>query len=66
MHLVAAAATGHVVEYLGLAEVVLHHVFIDFPVVAEGVLTLPEKPGLGFSLNRDNIATHAVDQIIIK
>jgi L-alanine-DL-glutamate epimerase-like enolase superfamily enzyme len=66
MHLVAAAATGYVVEYLGLAEVVLNHVFVDFPVVVEGVLTLPQKPGLGLSLNWDNIATNAVDQIVIE
>jgi L-alanine-DL-glutamate epimerase-like enolase superfamily enzyme len=66
MHLVAAAGTGHMVEYLGLAEVVLDQVFIDFPRVAEGHLSLPEKPGLGLTVNRESVANHKVAETIIQ
>lgn len=66
MHLVAAAVTGHVVEYLGLQEVILHQVFTDFPRVTEGHLTLPEKPGLGLMVNADGVAAYARDTMIIK
>lgn len=56
MHLHAGLADGSLVEYHSVAVDVCKLVFDDLPVPSEGVLTLPDRPGLGFKPNRDRLA----------
>jgi L-alanine-DL-glutamate epimerase-like enolase superfamily enzyme len=56
MHLHAGLANGSLVEYHSVAVDCCKLVFDDLPVPANGVLALPERPGLGFEPNRDRVA----------
>jgi L-alanine-DL-glutamate epimerase-like enolase superfamily enzyme len=56
MHLHAGLANGSLVEYHSVAVDCCKLVFDDLPVPQDGVLALPEKPGLGFAPNRDRVA----------
>ena len=60
MHLHAGLASGSLVEYHSVAVDCCSLVFDDLPVPADGVLTLPEKPGLGFKPNRERVAELAL------
>lgn len=53
MHLVSAAANGAFLERLFLFEDITAMVFKDAPVPEEGILTIPDKPGLGLELNSE-------------
>lgn len=55
MHLHAGLANGSLVEYHSLAVDACRDVFVDLPEPVNGVLTLPDAPGLGFGLNRANV-----------
>jgi len=56
MHLHAGLANGSLVEYHSVAVECCRQVFDGLPVPANGVLALPEAPGLGFTPNRERIA----------
>jgi len=56
MHLHAGLANGSLVEYHSVAVECCKQVFDDLPEPEGGMLTLPERPGLGFSPNRERIA----------
>ncbi|VWX56534.1 Mandelate racemase [Burkholderiales bacterium 8X] len=56
MHLHAGLANGSLVEYHSVAVDCCKLVFDDLPVPSNGVLALPEAPGLGFAPNRDRVA----------
>ncbi|MDB5860819.1 MAG: mandelate racemase, partial [Ramlibacter sp.] len=56
MHLHAGLANGSLVEYHSVAVEVCKQVFDGLPEPTQGVLTLPEAPGLGFRPNRERIA----------
>lgn len=56
MHLHAGLANGSLVEYHSVAVDCCRLVFDDLPVPANGVLALPERPGLGFAPNRERVA----------
>ena len=56
MHLHAGLANGTLVEYHSVAVDCCRLVFDDLPEPAQGVLALPETPGLGFRPNRERIA----------
>jgi L-rhamnonate dehydratase len=56
MHLHAGLANGTLVEYHSVAVECCKLVFDDLPEPSNGVLTLPETPGLGFKPNRERIA----------
>ena len=56
MHLHAGLANGSLVEYHSLAVECCKLVFDGLPEPQNGVLRLPEVPGLGFTPNRDRIA----------
>jgi L-rhamnonate dehydratase len=56
MHLHAGLANGSLVEYHSVAVDCCKLVFDDLPVPANGVLALPELPGLGFEPNRERVA----------
>ncbi len=55
MHLHAGLANGGLVEYHSVAVDCCTLVFDDLPVPEQGVLTLPEQPGLGFKPSRSRI-----------
>ena len=56
MHLHAGLANGSLVEYHAVAVECCKLVFDGLPEPQNGVLTLPELPGLGFAPNRERIA----------
>jgi L-alanine-DL-glutamate epimerase-like enolase superfamily enzyme len=56
MHLHAGLANGSLVEYHSVAVECCKQVFDDLPEPSDGVLTLPETPGLGFKPNRRRVA----------
>lgn len=56
MHLHAGLANGTLVEYHSVAVECCKLVFDDLPEPSNGVLTLPDTPGLGFKPNRERIA----------
>jgi L-alanine-DL-glutamate epimerase-like enolase superfamily enzyme len=56
MHLHAGLANGSLVEYHSVAVEVCKQVFDGLPEPTQGVLALPETPGLGFKPNRERIA----------
>jgi L-alanine-DL-glutamate epimerase-like enolase superfamily enzyme len=56
MHLHAGLANGSLVEYHSVAVEVCKQVFDDLPEPSQGMLALPEAPGLGFRPNRERIA----------
>ena len=56
MHLHAGLANGSLVEYHSVAVDCCRMVFDDLPVPSNGVLALPERPGLGFEPNRERVA----------
>lgn len=56
MHLHAGLANGSLVEYHSVAVEVCKQVFDGLPEPAQGLLDLPEQPGLGFRPNRERIA----------
>lgn len=55
MHLVAAAPNGMYLEHLFMFDEVVHNVYKDAPEPKDGILTIPDKPGLGIELNEDYI-----------
>jgi L-rhamnonate dehydratase len=55
MHLQAGVANGSLVELHYLAIELCKQIYTDLPSARDGMLDLPEKPGLGFELNRDAV-----------
>jgi L-alanine-DL-glutamate epimerase-like enolase superfamily enzyme len=55
MHLHAGVSNGGLVEYHYVAVLVLQKIFDGLPAPADGWLTLPEAPGLGFAPNADRV-----------
>jgi L-alanine-DL-glutamate epimerase-like enolase superfamily enzyme len=56
MHLHAGLANGSLIEYHSMAVECCKLVFDDLPEPRNGMLTLPEAPGLGFKPNRERVA----------
>lgn len=59
MHLHAGLANGSLVEYHSVAVECCKQVFDDLPEPAAGVLPLPDRPGLGFAVNRERVKEFA-------
>jgi len=55
MHLQAGVANGTLVEHHYLAVELYKQLYRDLPMPQDGMLTLPDKPGLGFEPDRDAI-----------
>jgi L-alanine-DL-glutamate epimerase-like enolase superfamily enzyme len=55
MHLQAGVANGGLVEMHYLAVEFCRKIYRDLPEPADGWLTLPDAPGLGFEPDRDAI-----------
>lgn len=56
MHLHAGLANGSLVEYHSVAVELCKQVFDGLPEPTQGMLTLPDTPGLGFRPNRERVA----------
>lgn len=61
MHLVAAAPNGAYLEHLFMFDEVVDNVYLNAPKPVNGILTIPEKPGLGIELNWDYIREYGRD-----
>ena len=61
MHLVAAAPNGAYLEHLFMFDEVVDNVYLNAPKPVNGILTIPEKPGLGVDLNWDYIREYGRD-----
>jgi L-rhamnonate dehydratase len=55
MHLQAGVANGSLVELHYLAIELCKQIYTDLPSAKDGMLVLPEEPGIGFGLNRDAV-----------
>lgn len=55
MHLVAAHSCGMMLERLYMFEQVVNDLFVNAPAPKNGMLTLPETPGIGVKVNMDAI-----------
>lgn len=56
MHVAAVASTGFIIEYSLGANPMLHELAVeDFPIV-DGHLTIPDRPGLGVTIDEDFVA----------
>ena len=55
MHLVSAASNGVFLERLFLFEDITRMVYKNPPEPENGILTIPEKPGLGLDLNKEYV-----------
>jgi L-rhamnonate dehydratase len=55
MHLQAGVANGSLVELHYLAVELCKQIYTGLPSAQDGVLVLPESPGLGFELNREAV-----------
>jgi L-rhamnonate dehydratase len=55
MHLQAGVANGTLVELHYLAVELCKQIYTNLPSAKDGYLTLPETPGIGFTLNRDAV-----------
>ena len=55
MHLQAGVANGSLIEFHYLAIELCKQIYTDLPSAKDGMLVLPEKPGLGFELDRDAV-----------
>ncbi|MDO4523483.1 MAG: mandelate racemase/muconate lactonizing enzyme family protein [Eubacteriales bacterium] len=53
MHLAAVAPNALYLERLFMFEEVVRNVYQDAPEPVNGILTIPDKPGLGLELNKD-------------
>ena len=59
LHLAAALPNAHYVEYLTPAPYIEELVTEPFSLDSDGMLTIPETPGLGIELNRDALKRFA-------
>jgi L-alanine-DL-glutamate epimerase-like enolase superfamily enzyme len=57
-HMVSAAPNGLTLERLLMFEEMTTQVFKDLPVPVNGVLTIPDAPGLGLELDMDFVRAH--------
>lgn len=60
MHVAAAASSGFLLEYSLGANPLLHELAVeDFPIV-DGMLEIPDRPGLGVTIDQDFVERYAV------
>ena len=59
LHLAAAIPVAHYVEYLTPAPYIEDIITEPFQLDEDGMLTIPETPGLGIELDRDALARFA-------
>jgi L-alanine-DL-glutamate epimerase-like enolase superfamily enzyme len=60
LHVAAAASTGFIIEYSLGANPMLHELSVEkFPVV-DGLIEIPDRPGLGVTVNEEFVARYRV------
>jgi len=60
LHLCAAASAGTLVEYPMGANPMLHDLIQEPVQVLDGHISIPDRPGLGFTIRQEVLAAHAV------
>ena len=60
MHVAAAASSGFILEYSLGANPLLHELAVEDFTVADGMLDIPERPGLGVTVDEEFVARHRV------
>lgn len=55
MHLIAGAANGTLVEFHYMATEACKSIFDGLPEPKDGFMEMPDRPGLGYTLNRDRL-----------
>jgi L-alanine-DL-glutamate epimerase-like enolase superfamily enzyme len=60
LHLMAALPNGFMLERLLMFEELTSLVFKNAPVPKDGMMTVPDLPGMGLTLNMDFIRSHGV------
>ncbi len=58
MHLVGSITNGLILEKLIMFEPLDDLVFINPPKPINGFIEIPDKPGIGLTLNKENISKH--------
>ena len=61
LHVAAAATSGFIVEYSLGANPMLHELSVEDFVVKDGYMTIPDRPGLGVTIDEDFVARYRVD-----
>jgi L-alanine-DL-glutamate epimerase-like enolase superfamily enzyme len=60
MHLCAASLSSFILEYSLGANPMLHDIIEEKIVVEDGMIAIPDRPGLGFTIKEDIVTKHAV------
>ena len=58
MHVAAAASSGFILEYSLGANPLLHELAVEDFAVVDGMVEIPERPGLGVSIDEDFVARY--------
>jgi L-alanine-DL-glutamate epimerase-like enolase superfamily enzyme len=61
LHLVAATASSFIIEYSLGANPMIHDLVEEKIEAVDGMIAIPDAPGLGFTVREDFLAAHAVD-----
>ena len=61
MHVAAAASSGFILEYSLGANPLLHELAVEDFAVVNGMVEIPERPGLGVSIDEDFVARYRAD-----
>jgi L-alanine-DL-glutamate epimerase-like enolase superfamily enzyme len=62
LHLCAASPASFVIEYSLGANPMIHDLVEDTVSVKDGMIEIPDRPGLGFTINQRVLETHAQRQ----
>jgi L-alanine-DL-glutamate epimerase-like enolase superfamily enzyme len=60
LHLAAASPSSYILEYSLGANPMLHDLIAEKVEVRDGMLAIPDRPGLGITMREDVVAKHAV------
>lgn len=60
LHLAAASPSSYILEYSLGANPMLHDLIEEDVSVTDGMIAIPDRPGLGITMRQDMLATHAV------
>lgn len=60
LHLAAASPSSYILEYSLGANPMLHDLIEEDVSVTDGMIAIPDRPGLGITVRQDVLATHAV------
>lgn len=61
LHLAASSASGFIVEYSVGANPMIHDLAVEDFTVADGVIEIPDRPGLGVTIDQEFVDRYRVD-----